>query len=201
MGNVSKAIVNLHAGDQVGIRGPFGTEWPINLAKGKDVVIMAGGVGLAPLRPVVEYLSNHNDEFNNISVLYGTRSPEEILFHSNIISWQSDPRVNFQITVDHAFREWHGNIGVVTQLISMASFDPANTLAMVCGPEIMMRYAIPVLELEGVKAENIFISMERNMKCAIGHCGHCQFGPHFVCKEGAVFQYPKVADYLNVMEL
>jgi NAD(P)H-flavin reductase len=201
VGAVSKACCSLHIGDQLGVRGPFGTSWPIDEAQYKDVLIIAGGVGIAPLKPLIESILKQRDLFGEVNVLYGTRSPDNILFHKDIISWQSDPSINFQITVDHAFSNWHGNVGVVTHLIDKADFKPDNTVAFFCGPEIMMRYGVYACIDAEVDEDNIYVSMERNMKCAIGHCGHCQFGPMFVCKDGAVFPYLSVKPFMNIREL
>lgn len=201
VGPVSHACCQLNVGDQLGVRGPFGSAFPVDEAKFKDVIILAGGVGFAPLRPMIEYIANNRDDYGEVNFLYGTRDPSGILFHQDIISLQSDPSINFQITVDHSFKNWRGNIGVVTNLIDKAEFDPNNCMAFVCGPEIMMRYGTYALIDAGIPEENIFLSMERNMKCAIGHCGHCQYGPLFVCKEGPVFNYPVIKKYVNIAEI
>lgn len=201
VGAVSKAICSLKVGDQLGVRGAFGTCWDLSPAKGKDVIIMAGGVGIAPLRPLIESVLEHRDDFRSFNILYGTRNPDGILFHKDIIYWQSDPTISFHITVDHAFTHWHGNVGVVTTLLDKADFDADNTVIYICGPEVMMRYGAQAAISHGIPEEQIYISMERNMKCAIGHCGHCQLGPFFVCKDGAVFSYPKIKPYLLIPEL
>lgn len=201
VGRISGGVCALKPGDQLGIRGPFGNPWPIRAAEGKDVILVAGGLGLAPLRPVVEHIVEHPDVFRQVNILYGTRSPDYMMFHQNIIAWQADPDINFLLTVDHSFKTWRGHVGVVTHLIEQAKFDPVNTVAMVCGPEIMMRFAFAALEHAGMNASDIYFSMERNMKCAIGHCGHCQFGPAFVCKDGPVFQYSLMQEYLRIREL
>ncbi|MEM7551593.1 MAG: FAD/NAD(P)-binding protein [Bacteroidota bacterium] len=201
VGAVSHAINGLSINDNLGIRGPFGTCWPIENARGKDLIIMAGGVGLCPLRPVIETVMNKRDQFGDVNVLYGTRNPDGIIYHEDIIYWQSDPSVNLLITVDHAFSKWHGNVGVVTHLVNKAKFDPENTVAFVCGPEVMMRFGAYALLEHGISDENIFVSMERNMKCAIGFCGHCQYGPHFICKDGAVFNFNSIKPHLKIHEL
>jgi len=201
VGAVSDAIFKLKVGDQIGVRGPFGTAWPVEEAKYKDVIIMAGGVGFAPLRPIIEAIAEQRDDYGEVNFLYGTRDPGSILFHQDVISLQSDQSINFQITVDHSFMNWRGNVGVVTTLIEKAEFDPKNTIAYVCGPEIMMRYGAYALLDAEIPGSNIYVSMERNMKCAIGHCGHCQYGPLFICKDGPVFPYPAIKDYLNIREL
>ena len=164
-------------------------------------MVIAGGVGLCPLRPVIESIGAEREEYGEVNVLFGTRNPDGIIFHRDIISWQSDPTINFHITVDHAFSNWRGNVGVVTRLIDKAKFSPDNTVAFICGPEIMMRFATYGCLDAGSSEESIYFSMERNMKCAMGFCGHCQLGPHFVCKDGAVFSYPDIKPYLNVPEL
>lgn len=201
VGMVSKGVCALNIGDTLGIRGPFGRPFPVEEAKFKDIVIMAGGVGLAPLRPVIEYIAANRDDYGEVNFLYGTRDPDSIIYHRDIISLQSDPSINFQVTVDHSFTSWRGNVGVVTNLIEKAEFDPTDTYAFVVGPEVMMRYAVYSLIDAFIPEEQIFISMERNMKCAVGHCGHCQLGPLFVCKDGPVFSYPEIKPYLNVREL
>ncbi|MDH3710425.1 MAG: FAD/NAD(P)-binding protein [Cyclobacteriaceae bacterium] len=201
VGAVSKAFCDLSTGDQVGVRGPYGTRWPLNKAKNKDVIILAGGVGMVPLRPLIERILNDRSRYGKLNVLFGARSPENIIFHQDIISWQADPTLNFQITVDHAYSNWRGHVGVVTYLIEEANFDPENTIAFICGPEIMMRYAVHACLDANVPTDHIFLSIERNMKCATGFCGHCQYGPFFVCKDGAVFSYPQVKIYLNIAEL
>ena len=201
VGPVSKAICNLNVGEQIGVRGPFGTIWSEDAAEGKDVLIIMGGVGFAPLKPLIESFSRNRDRINHFNILYGTRSPENIIFHKDVIALQSNPDINFQITVDHAYSSWQGNVGVVTTLMNKADFDPENTIAYVCGPEIMMRYAATSCLSAQIPEENIYLSMERNMKCATGFCGHCQFGPYFVCKDGAVFKYPQIKPFLNIPEL
>ena len=201
VGAVSKAFCDLSTGDQIGVRGPYGTCWPLNKAKNKDVLILAGGVGIVPLRPLIEEIVNDRSAYGKLNVLYGARSPENIIFHQDIISWQADPTLNFQITVDHAYSNWRGNVGVVTYLIDEASFDPENTIAFICGPEIMMRYAVNTCLDANVPPDQLFLSMERNMKCAAGFCGHCQLGPRFVCKDGPVFRFDNIADLFDIREM
>jgi NAD(P)H-flavin reductase len=201
VGEVSRTIFEAKEGDIFGVRGPFGPPWPTEMAKGKDVIIMAGGLGIAPLRPLIEQLIRERGEYKNINVLYGTRNTKTILFYTDIISWQADPHINFQITVDYAYQSWRGHVGVVTSLVEKADFDPENTIAFVCGPEVMMRFSAQELCKQGIAEEAIYLSMERNMKCGFGHCGHCQYGPYFVCKDGPVFQYPQIKHYLKLKEI
>ncbi|MBI5154617.1 FAD/NAD(P)-binding protein [Candidatus Poribacteria bacterium] len=193
VGTVTRVMEKLRAGSAVGLRGPFGTSWPVDRAKGQDVVLVAGGIGLAPLRPVLYHILANREQYGRIVLLYGTRSPSDILFKTELQKWGGSFSMDVFVTVDRADRQWHGNIGVVTHLIKRAPFDPLNVVAMVCGPEVMMRFTAQELVRRGVNPADVHVSMERNMKCAIGLCGHCQFGPRFVCKDGPVFTY----DYLD----
>jgi NAD(P)H-flavin reductase len=201
VGFVSRAIAGAGIGDVVGLRGPFGHGWPVAEADRKDVMIVAGGIGLAPLRPAVLHLLAERERYGRIAVLYGGRTPRDLLYRQELSRWRSRLDVEVEITVDSAGSDWRGDVGVVTRLISRAAFDPANALAMICGPEVMMRYCVAELIGRGVASASIYLAMERNMKCAVGFCGHCQFGPEFICKDGPVFQYSRVAPLWKVREL
>ena len=201
VGAVSTALVGLRPGDAVGLRGPFGVGWPMEEAVGKDVIVVAGGLGLAPLRPALYHLFTQRARFGEVTLLYGTRSPDDILFRHEIESWRRRLDVDIEVTVDHALADWHGHVGVVPWLIPHASFDPEESVALVCGPEVMMRFTIAALRDAGLGEDAIYLSMERNMKCAVGLCGHCQFGPVFVCRDGPVFRYDRVRDLLALKEL
>lgn len=199
VGPVSSALARLSPGDALGIRGPFGVGWPMVEAAGRDVVVVAGGLGLAPLRPALYRLLAERERYGRIILLYGTRSPSDILFRRELESWRH--RLDVEVTVDYAISGWQGHVGVVTALITRASFDPLSAIAFVCGPEIMMRFAIAALGDAGVREEAIYLSMERNMKCAIGLCGRCQFGPVFVCRDGPIFRYDRVRGMLTLKEI
>jgi len=201
VGPVSTALTRLDPGAAIGLRGPFGVGWPLQAAEGQDVVVVAGGLGLAPLRPALYHLLGNRGRFGRVVLLYGTRSPEDILFRRELESWRRRLDVTIEVTVDRAFGDWRGHVGVVTTLIPRAGFDPAQTVALVCGPEVMMRFAAAALADAGVPVDAIHLSMERNMKCAIGLCGHCQLGPTFICKDGPVFPYPRLRPLLGVREL
>jgi NAD(P)H-flavin reductase len=201
VGAVSAALTDLRSGDAVGLRGPFGAGWPMAEAAGCDVVIVAGGLGLAPLRPALYQLLAGRARYGKIVLLYGTRSPDDILFSRELESWRRRLDIAIEVTVDHAASAWHGHVGVVTTLIPRADFDPLHTIAMVCGPEVMMRFAIAALRDAGLGNESIYLSMERNMKCAVGFCGHCQFGTVFVCRDGPVFRHDRVQSLLAVKEI
>lgn len=199
VGAVTRALCALEEGDALGLRGPFGTGWDVEAAEGRDVVVVAGGLGLAPLRAAILRLLRNRDRYGEVSVLVGAQAPEALLFAEEIASWHD--RLHVDVTVDRASRTWRGKVGLVTELIPHAPFDPSRTLALVCGPEIMMRFTVRALVERGVSPSAVRLSMERNMKCAIGHCGHCQFGPEFVCKDGPVFQYERVARLLEISEV
>jgi NAD(P)H-flavin reductase len=198
-GAVTHALGRLKSGDYVGIRGPYGAPWPMDKVKGRDLLIIGGGIGLAPLRPAIYHALENRNDYERVVVLYGTRTPDDILFEKELETWASRTDMSTLTTVDAADRGWNGAVGVVTRLIGRVGFDPANTTAMVCGPEIMMTVtAERLMEGHSMAPENIYVTMERNMKCAIGVCGHCQFGSKFICTDGAVFPFPEVAGLFQV---
>ncbi len=201
VGAVSAALCRQQPGAVVGVRGPFGSSWPVEAAEGYDVVVMAGGIGLAPLRPAIYHLLRHRGRYGNVVLLYGARTPRDLLYVRELERWRGRFDLQVEVTVDHAGEGWFGHVGVVTTLLPRAHFDPEETVAFICGPEIMMRFAAKALMNRGMEAERIFLSMERNMKCAIGLCGHCQFGPVFICKDGPVFDFARVARLLTIREL
>ena len=201
VGAVSHALVHTEPGAVIGVRGPYGTTWPLEEARGRDLVIVAGGIGLAPLRPAIYHVLAHRDEFASVCVLLGARTPADLLFLRELESWRGRFDIELAVTVDSAGEAWHGRVGVVTQLIPRASFDPENTVALVCGPEIMMTFTSRALLARGVPKESIAISMERNMQCGLGHCGHCQLGPFLICRDGPVFWYDAMERLMEVREL
>jgi len=201
VGPVSHAICGLKQGEMIGVRGPFGTSWPIDNLKGKDVVVVGGGIGLAPLRPAIYQLINDRNDFGRVAIAYGSRGPKEILYQKQILDWRSRLDLMMRVTVDAADKTWRGQVGVVTSLIPKLNIDPGNAGALVCGPEIMIRYAVRELVLFGISQDDIWISMERNMKCGIGLCGHCQLGAKFICKDGPVMNYTEAERFFRVKEL
>jgi len=201
VGLVTGAMKRLKQGMSVGLRGPYGTHWPTEESRGKDVLIVAGGIGLAPLRPAVYQVLANRHYYGRVALLYGTRAPEDILYGRELKSWRSNFDLEVYVTVDRASENWRGYVGVVPNLISKAPFDPTHVVAMICGPEIMMRFAVNALLKRGVDNAHIYVSMERNMKCALGFCGHCQLGPKFVCKDGPVFRHDEVAALMEQWEL
>jgi len=201
VGAVTKAIVGLGVGERVGIRGPYGMGWPVGAAEGKDLVIAAGGIGLAPLRPVIYDVLARRDRFAAVSLIYGSRSPADLLYPEELREWRSRFDLEVEVTVDRSDDGWLGDVGVVTGLLPRVPYDPAHAVAMLCGPEIMMKVVARELTHRGVSPHAIHVSLERNMKCAIGICGHCQFGADFICRDGPVLPYERVAEKLRVDEL
>lgn len=201
VGKVSEAVTRLAAGDILGVRGPYGTAWPVAEGYGRDVVVVAGGLGLAPLRPALYQLQAERQRFGKLVLLYGTRRPEDILFRRQLETWRRQLDMEIEVTVDHANVDWRGNVGVVTKLIPRLGIDAANAMALVCGPEVMMRFAASALHDIGLADDTIHLSLERNMKCAVGLCGHCQFAGSFICKDGAVMRYDKVRRLLALKEI
>ena len=200
-GKISGALSAATPGTTIGVRGPYGSGWPIEEAYGKDVVVVGGGLGLPPLRPLLYEMMRNRDRFGRIEVIYGARTPKDLVFYDEIQSWRARSDLRFQTTVDTAGREWYGDVGVVTTRLPDARFDPKQTVAYLCGPEIMMKLTAQALVARGVPAPSVYVSLERNMKCAIGMCGHCQFGPDFVCRNGPVFRYSTVERSFSLREL
>jgi NAD(P)H-flavin reductase len=201
VGKATHAFVGCEVGDSVGVRGPFGTGWPVEAARGRDVILVAGGIGLAPLRPVIYEILRNRKEYGRLVVLYGARSPRELLYRKELAAWARQRDTQILVTVDYGGLSWRGHVGVVTTLFKYARLHPARSVAMLCGPEIMMRFVTRELETQGLARADIYLSMERNMKCAVGFCGHCQYGPHFICKDGPVFPYNQMRPLLEKYEL
>jgi NAD(P)H-flavin reductase len=200
VGPVTRAICAARKGEVLGVRGPFGSAWPLAEAEGRHLVIVAGGLGLAPLRSVVLAAIAAPDRFASSFLLYGGREPSQLLYRGEIGEWASSG-LPTALIVDSADDGWAGEVGVVTKLIDRSPFDPGEAVAMICGPEAMMRFAARALRKRGVEADRIHISMERNMKCAITQCGRCQLGPTFVCREGPVFRLSDIEPWLAIREL
>lgn len=200
VGNVTGALARMKVGDQIGVRGPFGSSWPVEQCRGSDIVIACGGIGLPPLRPVIYHFLNHRDEFGEIHLLYGARTPSELLFTDELQQWRS-AGIHVEVTVDLGDENWAGSIGVVPALFYRLRLDPNNTQVMTCGPEIMMRFVVFEALARSIDPSHIYLSLERNMSCALGHCGQCQLGPSFVCKDGPVYSYQKMEPYLMIEDL
>ncbi|MBL8228837.1 MAG: FAD/NAD(P)-binding protein [Bryobacterales bacterium] len=201
VGMATNRLVSMKAKDWLGVRGPFGHGWPIDKAHGKDVVLVAGGIGLAPLRPVIYHVLANRADYGRLIVLYGARSPRDIIYTKELQSWAKKPQTQILTTVDYGGLSWKGNVGVVTALFKRTVLNPVRTVAMICGPEIMMTYAAQELDRRGVSRHDVYLSMERNMKCGIGFCGHCQHGPVFVCKDGPVFSHSNLERWIHKREI
>jgi len=201
VGVLTEYLFKLKEGDKVGIRGPYGKGWPMERLEGKDVLIVAGGIGLAPLRGVIMEIKKNREKYGKLTLLYGSRTPDLLLYRYEFESYQAIPNTEFLVTVDRGDEKWKGNVGVVTTLIPKARIDPEKTIALVCGPEIMMRFTVKALQEAGFKDNQIYLSLERRMKCGVGLCGHCQVGPYFVCRHGPVFPYWLIKRYFWVDQI
>lgn len=196
-GNVTRAISRLKPGDLVGIRGPYGSSWPWQRIQGHDICIVTGGIGLAPLRPIIYDIIRHRRDFGRVFLLYGARTPSDMLYTDEFEAWE-EQGIKVLMTVDRADETWRGNVGVVPMLFYQLRLDPKKTTVLTCGPEIMIHFVIYEALARRIPKEQIYVSMERNMKCGIGLCGHCQFGPSFVCKEGPVYTYDTIEPFFGV---
>jgi NAD(P)H-flavin reductase len=198
VGSVTSALAKMRTGNALGVRGPFGSAWPVEAARGSDVILVAGGIGLAPLRPAICHLLRHRSDYGRVVLFYGARSPGDLLYTAEFEQWRKN--LELLITVDKGDASWRGSIGLVTKLFLGIDLDPRRTIAMVCGPEVMMRFVQREFEKRGMGDDRVYVSLERNMQCAIGFCGHCQFGPDFVCMDGPVFRYDRIRPFFNIPE-
>jgi NAD(P)H-flavin reductase len=205
VGKVTRALNELREGDFLGVRGPYGNHWPAEESVGREIVIVAGGIGLAPIRPLIYHLLAHRERYGRIVLLYGARTYGEMIYRRELEQWRSRFDMDVFVTVDRSTssggRAWHGNVGVVTSLIPHAPLDPAKSVAMVCGPEVMMNYSVQALQRRGITSDRIYLSLERHMKCGIGLCGHCQFGPHFICTNGPIFRFDQLERLFGMSEV
>ncbi len=195
VGTVTKAISELKKGDKIGVRGPFGKGYPMAEFEKKNIIVIGGGTGVAPLRGVIKYIENNRKNFGNVSLFFGFRNPEEILFNYEIDRWKKD--YDFNITVDKAESKWKGNTGVITSIIDRSNIDKENSIAILCGPPIMIKFVVESLYKKGFKDHQIWVSLERRMKCGVGRCGHCQVSGKYVCKDGPVFNYAEAKNMID----
>jgi NAD(P)H-flavin reductase len=199
VGNVTRAVSRLKVGDVLGLRGPFGTYWPMDELIGKDVFIATGGIGLPPLRPAIYHILHNRDKFGKVTLLYGARSPDQLMYTEEYDTWRK-AGIDIQLTVDHGDQSWTGSVGVVPMWFYQFRIDPHKTAILTCGPEIMIRFVIYEALARRIHPDSIHVSLERNMKCGQGSCGHCQVGPYFICKDGPVFRFDALQPYFNVEE-
>ncbi|MGE5576760.1 MAG: FAD/NAD(P)-binding protein [Syntrophothermus sp.] len=197
VGNLTKALAGLKEGDTVGIRGPYGNGWPVEEMRGKNILLIGGGIGLAPLRPVIMQVARHREDFGFFEILYGARTPADALFSNEYDAWRKIPDTKLWLTVDWVpdGQKWGHDVGLVTALVEdRMESKPLNTVVVTCGPEIMMKFVVKGLLANGFKPGQIYVSLERRMECGVAKCGHCQMGPIYVCKDGPVFNYTEIKD-------
>jgi len=201
VGAVSRALHNAQPGSIVGVRGPFGTSWGLDDAAGRDLVMVAGGVGLCPLRPLVMGALARRSRHGSVTLIAGARTPADFVYDAELDAWAADPRIDLRVTVDAPVQGWRGEVGLVTDPLRRLALTPERTTAFLCGPEPMMRFAAEALMAKGVAARDVRVSLERNMQCGVGWCGHCQLGPLLVCRDGPVVGYDVAGPLLRIREL
>lgn len=197
VGRVTNAIAGLQPGDGLGLRGPFGHGWPLDEARGCNVVIVTGGLGCAPVVGAIEYIFRRRAQYGSVKILHGVKTSHDLLYRERFDQWRRAPDTEVLLTSDQPDKTWSYHIGVVTELFERVSIDPAKSIVLMCGPEIMMRLGVPILMSRGIPATAIYVSLERHMECGIGLCGHCQMGPYFLCKDGPVMRYDRVEPWLG----
>ncbi len=192
VGRLSEAMHKLEIGSEIGIRGPFGKGFPIRILEGNDLLIVGGGIGIVPLRSLINYVIDNRREFGNVNILLGCKTPQNILFSKEIDEWQKRIDINFSCTVDRADPEWKGNVGFIHTLIPGVHIDPFKTFAIVVGPPVMFKFVVQALLEKGFAENHIYVSLERHMKCGLGKCGHCQINNLYCCQDGPVFSYDQI---------
>lgn len=197
VGRITRGMAALRRGDQIGVRGPYGRGWPMQEAEGRDLVVVTGGLGCAPSVSIIHHVLAHRERFGHLSILQGVKHTADLIWRAQYDAWSAMPDIDVLLAADVATPGWHGRVGLVTTLFDQLSFDAQRTIAMLCGPQVMMRAAAEGLHERGLAADDIYLSMERNMQCALGHCGHCQIGGVFVCRDGPVFPWPAVRALLG----
>ncbi len=197
VGRTTQAIGRLGPGDVLGIRGPYGRGWPLDKARGKDVVIITGGLGCAPVVGAIEYIFRRRDQYGAVKILHGVKAPHDLLYRERFDAWRRQPDTEVFLSSDQPAKSWQYHIGVVTELFEQVRITPGRTVVLMCGPEIMMRVGIPILVHRGISESSVYVSLERHMECGIGLCGHCQMGPYFLCKDGPVMRYDTIAHWLG----
>ena len=199
VGNVTNYISNLKKGESISVRGPYGIGWPLEKAKGKDIIIVAGGMGIAPLRGLINHIIDKRKNYGYLEIIYGARTPDDMIFKYEINNWNKIKRSTLHLTADQVLgvTPFECKTGLVTSCFPMMKTHHRNAIALICGPEIMIRYAAKCLETIGFVDDQIYLSLERRMKCGIGKCGHCQMGSKFVCKDGPVFNYADIKPFIR----
>lgn len=198
VGRVTEGLSRLGAGERLGLRGPYGRGWPLAEAEGKDIVVVTGGLGCAPVVGVINYIIMRRERFGRLTVIQGVKHAEELIWRERYAYWNTLPDTQVLLAADHGGPLWPWHVGLVTEVFDQMEMTPERTVAMMCGPEGMMRAAVRNLTERGLAEDSIYLSMERNMQCAIGQCGHCQFGASFICRQGPVFAYSRIKELLGV---
>lgn len=198
VGRLTRGLSTLLSGDRIGLRGPYGRGWPMQQAENRDVVVVTGGLGYAPSVSIIHHILAHRERYGRLSILQGVKHTDDLIWRAQYDAWAEMPDVEVMLAADVAEPGWHGHVGLVTTLFDRLQIEPERTTAMLCGPEVMMRAAAEGLHAMQVATGDIYLSMERNMHCGIGHCGHCQLGRAFVCRDGPVFAWPEIRDLLGV---
>lgn len=198
LGRVTQALANLRTGDYLGVRGPFGRGWPLEAAQGRDVLLITGGLGCTPVVSIIHYILRRRANYGRLTIMQGVKHSNDLIWGKHYQEWAKTPNTQVLLSSDRGGQGWPFNTGRVTELLGEAQFDPCNALAMLCGPEGMMLAATHALQERGLPASDIWLSMERNMQCAAGYCGHCQFGGNFICRDGPVFPLPEISHLLGV---
>lgn len=201
VGRTTRVIERLGPGDVLGLRGPYGNGWPLLEARFKDVLVVTGGLGCAPVSGAIDYMFRRRASYGHLTILHGVKKPADLVHRARFDAWRREPDATVLLTTDQPDRAWRDRTGVVTELFEEVELDPSRTVVLMCGPEVMMRYAVRTLRARGVPDDRIHLSMERNMQCAVGWCGHCQFGPEFVCKDGPIFPLTRVGRLLEARGL
>jgi sulfhydrogenase subunit gamma (sulfur reductase) len=191
-GMLTDVLLRQQPGTKIGIRGPFGNGIDVEKFKGKDVLIVAGGIGLVPMRSMINYVIDNRDQFGKLIICYGSKSEHDLLFTGELAQWDKDPSIDYHVTVDQGSESWQGKTGVITTLIPGLDLDLSNTVCCICGPPIMYRFVLLSLKSKGLSDESIYMSLERRMKCGVGKCGHCQINHSYVCQDGPVYHYPDI---------
>jgi len=201
-GTLTATLHAMKPGDTLGVRGPFGKGFPLKEYEGKDVIVLAGGIGMFPLRSVINSLiaESERGKYGRVIILYGAKNPGEILFPAERAAWEKRADIEYSVTVDRSAEGWKGNVGVITSLIPGLRLDLAKTVAVVCGPPVMYKFAILALRSKGLRDEQVWVSLERKMKCGVGKCGHCQINNIYVCQEGPVFNYGRIRDLKEAIQ-
>jgi NAD(P)H-flavin reductase len=182
----------------LGVRGPYARGWPLAAARGRDLLIVTAGLGCAPVSGAIDYVFRRRADYGHVTVLHGVKKSADLVHRARFLEWRRQPDTTVLLTADQPDRAWRDRSGVVTELFEEVAFEPGRTVVLMCGPEVMMRYAIRILRARGVSDDDLHLSLERNMKCAVGWCGHCQLGPEFVCKDGPIFPLRRLGRFFEV---